>query len=125
PNVSPITTSVDGQISSYSTSGSFESDADAGIQQVGKASQTSITWDDHVPSGTSVTCSVSFSGGSWQTVNKGDPIPGITPTTDLSSADLKVKFDLSTNDPTITPKVFSYEYELISGFHDQGERIGG
>lgn len=125
PNVSPITASVDGQISSYQTSGSFESDADAGIQQVGKASQTSITWDDHVPSGTSVTCSVSFSGGSWQTVNKGDPIPGITPTTDLSTADLKVKFDLSTNDPTITPKVFSYEYELISGFHDQGERIGG
>jgi hypothetical protein len=57
-------------------------------------------------------------------VNKGDPIPGITPTTDLTTANIRVKFDLSTTDPASTPKVLDYSYSLVSGFKDQGERIG-
>lgn len=125
PNITPIELSVNGQVSSYQMNGSFVAEADTGIQQVGKASETVITWEDVTPVGTAITCAVSLDGGAtYQVVNKGDPIPNITPTTDLSISDLRIKFDLSTDDPTQTPKVLSYRYQLTSAFVDEGERIG-
>ena len=108
--------------SGYNASGRWESPV-FDISQVGKAAQTMISWiNDSIPSGTNAQIYVRISEdngdswGDWISVENPGPIPGVTQETDLSSALLQGKIELSTADIGTTPSIDSFSVSLKSGY---------
>src|SRR5690606_40343015 len=111
-------------IPAYHTSGHRDSPEITGIRQVGKAAQTSVSWNiDDQPTGTSVKVYTRHSlddGATWtdwaEVANSGDPIPGIAQATDLTNARLQYRVELGTTDTSVTPSVDSLSISLTSGY---------
>lgn len=61
-----------------------------------------LYWTADIPTGTSVSMSASVNNGSWQSVNNGSVITGMTAG---QIYNLRIKVDLSTTDITVTPSV--------------------
>ena len=78
---------------------------------VAEPSNTSkISWDATTPSGTSIVMETALSldgitYGAWQQCANGGAIPGLTASTDLSSAYLRVKTTFTTTHDNIAPKL--------------------
>lgn len=111
-------------IPAYHTSGHRDSPEITGIRQVGKAAQTSVSWNiNDQPTGTSVKVYTRHSlddGATWtdwaEVANSGDPIPGIAQATDLTNARLQYRVELGTTDTSVTPSVDSLSISLTSGY---------
>src|SRR5690606_38275436 len=108
----------------YYETGYRDSVSLTGAQQVGKAAKTAVSWTvNSLPEGTSVKVYTrhSLDGGStwtdWaQVANNGDPIPGVTQTTDLSNARFQYRVELATTDVAVTPSVASISLSFTSGY---------
>lgn len=108
--------------SGYYPNGYFESDQ-IDISPAVKAAETSITWEADSSAGTSVKVYARLSldrGDMWsdwvEVANSGDPIPGITQTTDLTDARLQYRVELATADTSVTPTVDLLTISLVSGY---------
>lgn len=105
----------------YNATGSFTSSG-LNISAVNKAISSTVDWNWNANTTGSLSASIALStdGGtnysSFTSVTKGGSIPGITQTTDLSNARLKVKFDLSTTSELATPFLLDYTVTLTTGY---------
>jgi hypothetical protein len=76
---------------------------------------TKITWDADIPTGTSVSVYTSIDyGQTWYAVNNGDKIPGITPGSRPETVTIQIKQVLSTSNPLITPTINSTTVQVSS-----------
>ncbi|MBD1373747.1 phage tail family protein [Hazenella sp. IB182357] len=122
PTISDVSFSITSGTAAYYSSGNYIA-SDAGIQQVQKARQAILSWNETKPNGTDVKALVSLDDGAYEEISNGGSIPQIEPSTDLSSSSLAVKFELSTSDNTVTPKIQNYTISLDTAYYTTGERI--
>lgn len=116
-------------LSVYHSSGHWDSPVITGIQQVGKAAQSEVAWEvDSLPAGTSVKVYVRHRlnsadpWGDWlEVVNSGDPFPGIDLATDLSSAEIQYRIELTTTDIAVTPSIDWLRLEFFSAYKPTGQ----
>jgi len=117
--------------SGYLTSGHWDSPVITGIQQVGKAARSDVTWAvDFLPAGTSAKVYVRHRlnsadpWGDWlEVVNSGDPFPGIDQATDLSAAEIQYRVKLYTTDVAVTPSVDSLQLTFYTGYKPTGQWV--
>jgi len=83
------------------------------ISPVGVFGPSLITWQQSLPTGTSITIETNFSldGGitwqGWQVATNGQSVPGIPWGADLSQGRLQIRETLSTTDTSLTPSLLS------------------
>lgn len=75
------------------------------MSEVTEAVETCIDWDEDVPEGTTLQVFSKINNGEYTKCEKGAPIPGINTGMDLSNSDLRIKVEMATSDPSITPSV--------------------
>lgn len=75
------------------------------MSEVTEAVEPCIDWDEDVPEGTTLQVFSKINNGKYTKCEKGAPIPGINTGMDLSNLDLRIKVEMATSDPSITPSV--------------------
>lgn len=117
---------LDGVGQLYDDTGNREKIVD--ISGADPSGGTKIEWTATTPTGTTleVEAAVSTDGGSnygeYQTCTNGGSIPGITSSTDLSNARLKIKETLNTTDTSITPQLHSLSAYIYVPYKSSGYR---
>lgn len=114
--------------SGYYQSGIYYSPA-ISLSAVKKAASTLFSWVlGNMPDGTMIQVytrhEIQSEGWSeWQEVTNGGEIPGLDPALDLSEASFQFRVVLTTTDVEITPELDRADYEVVSAYVPEGERI--
>jgi hypothetical protein len=73
-----------------------------------------VTWNENLPTGTSITVESATDGESFSTIaSSGDPIPGLVVSQSLSGVYLTIKVTLATTVPANTPTFSSLAIEVV------------
>lgn len=134
PVVDSVSISITPKDTEYYTSGTWES-GEIDLSPAGVAKDTKILFTGELPDpdgdGTGIGSlqvetnfapdGVNYLG--WKPATNGGSIPDISPGTDLSTAKLKVRVSLTTDDVHYSPYVSYLEITITPGYEADGERI--